>query len=990
MVRFLPAARLSAVEHVLRHNLTQLCQLGKNESSDLCLWHLMWDEIASEDRIRWSGKELNSFLGLAYEKIPDGMDLKFNTYQDALDLQAALIDRRVARGTEISVLCVAPIREQCYHPVPVLMVSTAKGASAALQASILRQVTDAWRSMPLPEFGGRTCRDILGPQANATSDGDGPRRQAFHKEYCAMPLPSRSQLYITLCPLLMVLFDIQVGIGPEHMTERFDDKHNLKRLRERQKSDTTGVQIGDRAMTRPVIRHLLQKAGLGEWIQYLEPDDPQSVPLAVKMQIGISKRGDVDANTLINLTPTDLLLMEDAQILGAISKCLLVMIAGTDFNESQVPVASISDILVASSKLSHLLIVVHRKHKTKFIPNQLYHDLQTLVKDNFFSVARQQCQDPSRPLYIFQLSNDLLEQLFGIVRCLTHNRNVDALEFAERVSIASRIMDIYSRHAEWDRGARRLCETLDRVNVRSWKGDTSVRGLVLHQLWARGATEAHALLTNHPHYDASDLDFTVWSSDGCTMLRPFGEIVGVNELSEEVYNDASGVAGSAVEAAADEEVGSEDLVDGQCVGSAADQICQVLLPGPGEKQAHKATCVKELFSAESIQDRCAQKSTDRIKRARGYARFQPASNNSNHARGSTNESSILLGDPYATLVKTAGGVSLAIMSLNRTDGCESTDSVLVNQLQMPDVKLCGRRMEIKHDGLWSMRLVGADITVPGAFVTALNPGLAGTTFQFDASQLAMLKESLWCSLKSQQNKFPSLLQHVPFNAELIVAETVPASAEEAEANRPIVMHECSLCHHKLLADTLRLHVAAHKLLGQSPGHAACGYCGQEAGCTTTMKPGGQSKSIVPASSCPAFYKFSVACVKKCKPTTKNPCSNMPIECPDCTAVPQHPCLYNIFEHYAVHHPHTDRGQALQEVHETLRLMITSIRASHPPVLPPITIQSANEMMFLVLKRVCFDGMDPFVQMVRKIITEAACVLNIFKREEAKRNRNSIN
>ena len=82
--------------------------------------------------------------------------------------------------------------------------------------------------------------------------------------------------------------------------------------------------------------------------------------------------------------------------------------------------------------------------------------------------------------------------------------------------------------------------------------------------------------------------------------------------------------------------------------------------------------------------------------------------------------------------------------------------------------------------------------------------------------------------------------------------------------------------------------------------------------------------------------------------------------------------------------------AAEEVHETLRLMITSIRASHPPVLPPITIQSANEMMFLVLKRVCFDGMDPFVQMVRKIITEAACVLNIFKREEAKRNRNSIN
>ena len=56
----------------------------------------------------------------------------------------------------------------------------------------------------------------------------------------------------------------------------------------------------------------------------------------------------------------------------------------------------------------------------------------------------------------------------------------------------------------------------------------------------------------------------------------------------------------------------------------------------------------------------------------------------------------------------------------------------------------------------------------------------------------------------------------------------------------------------------------------------------------------------------------------------------------------------------------------------------------------ITIQSANETMSLVLQRVCFDGMDPFVQMVKKIITEAAPVLNIFKREEAKRNRNSTN
>ena len=111
------------------------------------------------------------------------------------------------------------------------------------------------------------------------------------------------------------------------------------------------------------------------------------------------------------------------------------------------------------------------------MPNQLYHDLQTMVKDNFFSTARQQILDPTKPLYVFLLTNDLLEQLFSIVRCLTHNRNVDHLEFAQRASIATRIMDVYGRHPDWNRSARRLAEAFDRMNVNSWPADVSVEGI---------------------------------------------------------------------------------------------------------------------------------------------------------------------------------------------------------------------------------------------------------------------------------------------------------------------------------------------------------------------------------------------------------------------------------------------------------------------------------------------------------------------------------
>lgn len=136
------------------------------------------------------------------------------------------------------------------------------------------------------------------------------------------------------------------------MTERFDDKHCDKQWRERQKSESTGVQIGDQALTKPVTRLLFKKSGLDHWITYLNPDDPQNVRFTQLLQRGLRELGEVDPNLLPNLKATDRPLFEDAKILGAISDCLLTMICGTNFKESDVPNASVGDILEASSRSS--------------------------------------------------------------------------------------------------------------------------------------------------------------------------------------------------------------------------------------------------------------------------------------------------------------------------------------------------------------------------------------------------------------------------------------------------------------------------------------------------------------------------------------------------------------------------------------------------------------------------------------------------------------
>ena len=58
-----------------------------------------------------------------------------------------------------------------------------------------------------------------------------------------------------------------------------------------------------------------------------------------------------------------------------------------------------------------------------FLPNQLYHDIQSTFEDAFYCATKWKLHHPDLPLYLMLCSNDVLERLFGNLRLKYQFRN---------------------------------------------------------------------------------------------------------------------------------------------------------------------------------------------------------------------------------------------------------------------------------------------------------------------------------------------------------------------------------------------------------------------------------------------------------------------------------------------------------------------------------------------------------------------------------------
>ena len=105
--------------------------------------------------------------------------------------------------------------------------------------------------------------------------------------------------------------------------------------------------------------------------------------------------------------------------------------------------------------------------------------------------------------------------------------NFDCLDLRDRIGDAGLIQWIYSEYPQWDQSSRRLTDSMDRKNTRSWKGDTLVADVDKVMCWEKGRQKAVSVLSGDFSDEDLDINLILRNKPGVDMLHPYSQQVGV-------------------------------------------------------------------------------------------------------------------------------------------------------------------------------------------------------------------------------------------------------------------------------------------------------------------------------------------------------------------------------------------------------------------------------------------------------------------------------
>ncbi|THV04636.1 hypothetical protein K435DRAFT_648963 [Dendrothele bispora CBS 962.96] len=134
--------------------------------------------------------------------------------------------------------------------------------------------------------------------------------------------------------------------------------------------------------------------------------------------------------------------------------------------------------------------------------NQLYGDLQCMIKNAYFTVAKAKLLSPEYKMFICLLGDDVLEALFGRARMIGgHCPNCTIGELGRRFGSVLNCASILHRHPEWERKPDRLkmfrSQDFDHLRPRNWKGDVRVGPINLQACWDSGIINATDAVKKH-------------------------------------------------------------------------------------------------------------------------------------------------------------------------------------------------------------------------------------------------------------------------------------------------------------------------------------------------------------------------------------------------------------------------------------------------------------------------------------------------------------
>ena len=432
---------------------------------------------------------------------------------------------------------------------------------------------------------------------------------------------------------------------------------------------------------------------------------------------------------------------------------------------------SLHQQLVNLSAASHLATFLYTTHSSgkRFLPTILYDDIQIMIKNVYFCVAKTKVDHPEARFWTILLGTDRLEISFGIYRTMIGNdANADILQLASRISSVTEVSKILSEHPEWDRGPRRLklptfnekeevIAKTDHINPASWTGDVRVSQVLPVTCWNEGRR-----LIENCHKNARDM-FTKMEENGVDVLFPLAgrpeddRLDGVGEESDEEESEMLATPQGSAAPAEDLDLEDQVAIEESGVNPASFQPFVEVQ----EKPVYKARILRAYFKFKTNSS-----STDRLKRVAGLSRYAITPNTSSDILDFDSVfggQTLFVNEPVATLVKCNDLTFLALGHVtNIAVDHRSVPQIALELVAEKTVSLSIQLLRLAYldpssnpagaDWEWTRKL-DTTLKLLGRFVETINPTVStqttgNPTYLFRSEELRLLAASLYARLSS--------------------------------------------------------------------------------------------------------------------------------------------------------------------------------------------------------------------------------------------------
>ncbi|PPQ84391.1 hypothetical protein CVT24_009985 [Panaeolus cyanescens] len=513
------------------------------------LMTLSMDEISCNARACYLAST-DEIAGLCEHAAKELSSLKVGENYDTLEaVREAVLSKKVHIGQEVFVAAFCRNDDTGYGARPVIIMPTCKRSGFRDSVTIIEMLRRAWIISPFGET-------LHGPLIDLSSDGDSRRRAAFYMLCNVRLLQPTDQLY----PYVRNLKGLNLWTGSNGAVQDFDYRHTFKRTRKAictrdsflindiaiTKNDVltrleevilkSRVRLSSEASSAPPSKLDRLKAAEHAFALY-SPKDPQNVPVTAECLGFIAEIRHLDT---AQFNPSELKTHNALCLFSEMVHALIEPFIN--------PTLTLSDQITSLVTFSHLCCALWIKNESSFIPQELYSDLQCIVRAAVFRVAHTKVLDPNRRVLLCLLGDNSVEILFGRVRMIGgHSPNGDIGEFQTRFSAAITLDKIFDRFKDWEMKSVRLqlkrSSDMDHLAPRNWTGELQASSCDLELCWSDALKRVDQIAQKY----GLNVDFSIfdnWMQTGVDLMRPKGgRYVGISAevnrgLGEDSFENA--------------------------------------------------------------------------------------------------------------------------------------------------------------------------------------------------------------------------------------------------------------------------------------------------------------------------------------------------------------------------------------------------------------------------------------------------------------------